>query len=244
MSNPRHDNAYLNVVEHTSNPGQVVKVFTHLHDTRALLTVTLADTSQKFTSALLEVAANGESILLDELHPAPGHKLLLEARNAKVRTRFNGVEVDFSLRLLDVSKEGVSHVYRMTLTSPLSYLQRRSHYRVPAGHAKPVNIALRRDSAVIQGRVSDLSVGGAGALFHARDEARLKGGDPQWQCTITLPTGHSIQATFEVCTTRVQRDKPVLVVGGRFVDLAENQHDLIQRFVTTMERQILQKRPR
>src|SRR3569832_2605193 len=104
-----------------------------LHQGRCLLAVILTDDKQFYISALLEVNAEHEFIVLDELKPDHGHTILLAQQSIRVRAQLKGVSVAFTAALVAAGRRGGIAYYRFALPSALHDGHSRAHYRPRVG---------------------------------------------------------------------------------------------------------------
>lgn len=227
-------------MEHVGFRPQILSLLRRLHQGRCLLAVTLADDKQTYNSALLEVNAERDFIVLDELKPAKGHAALLAQRSCRVRAELKGVTVAFTAALIEAgNRDGIAY-YRFVFPKSLHYDQRRAHYRPRVGHANRTAVALELPTGEVStGILQDLSLGG----LRIKLDREIVGlpSNTILPCRLTLPDGTVFACAIEV---RFLSGAPACQLGGRFEPLAPAQRQLLQKFLRELEREELKKNPR
>jgi c-di-GMP-binding flagellar brake protein YcgR len=155
---------YRSEGEYITDPMQIAALLKKVKDSRTLIQVTLPGQATEYNSALLNIHPDEGYLLLDELTPAQGHRLLTPQSTLTTTIRLRGVEMRFTSTILEIGGQAGIAFYRVVFPQRLFYRQRRSNYRVKLGMGLliPFNIA-REDGKPYEGRLDDISLGGLGA---------------------------------------------------------------------------------
>lgn len=227
-------------MEHVGFRPQILGLLKRLHQGRCLLAVTLDNSNPIYTSALLEIDAEQDIIVLDELRPDSGHADLLARRRCRIRGELKGVTVSFTAELIDSGyRDGIAY-YRLTCPTSLHYGQRRAHYRPRVGQSNKTTVELQLPTGqVLAGTLQDLSLGGLRIkLDHDLTGLTL---NTRLPCRLTLPGATVFECTIEI---RSLSGAPAPQLGGRFEPFLPGQRQLLQKFLRELEREELKKKPR
>ncbi len=228
-----------------SLPTQIAHILQRLARHHALITVSLPDCEDAFSSTILKLERDAGILSIDELNPEEGHGLLLAQKRLRISARLKGVAVDFETALQDVRKEDGIAIYSVAIPTLLHYHQRRAHFRAVIGPAHEVPIVLETTHGrLLEGQVHDISPGGIGARFHHVAADELRCGQRLESCAIKLPRGQTVHSALEVCFVDPSEAPAELKVGGRFIELNRGNEHMIARFIADLERQRLKTRPR
>ncbi len=238
-SSPERDPSEVNL------PTQIAHILQRLARHHTLITVSLPECEDSFSSTILKLERDAGVLCIDELNPEHGHELLLAQKRLRISARLKGVAVDFETTLQDVKKEDGIAIYSVAIPAMLHYHQRRAHFRAVIGPAYEVPVVLEMsDGRLHEGQVHDISPGGIGARFQHLAANELRCGARIENCAIKLPRGHTIHSALEVCFVDPSEAPAQLKVGGRFVELTRANEHMIARFIADLERQRLKTRPR
>jgi len=227
-------------MEHVGFRPQILSLLRRLHQGRCLLAVILTDDKQIYNSALLEVNAEHDFIVLDELKPDHGHTILLAQQSIRVRAQLKGVSVAFTAALVEAGRRDGIAYYRFALPKALHYGQRRAHYRPRVGHANKTAVELDLPTGEVStGTLQDLSLGGLRVkLDREITGLRLNTALP---CRLNLPDSTTFACIVEI---RFLGGVPTCQLGGRFGPLPPHQRQLLQKFLRELEREELKRNPR
>lgn len=233
-------------LEHLTAPEQIVSLLKRVKDDHSLLTVTIPGSKERYSSAILAVRHKDGYIVLDELTPRTGHSQLLQAQKVYIHAKVNGIDLNFASTVTSVGQDAGIAFYHVALPAKAIYRQRRSSYRIfiERGQSIPVTLVIN-NSRVIEGQLSDISVGGMAVHFAVAIGSDLQlatnllPGDIVSACTIYFDSRSKVSSQFEVRYVRNDRDRRLVRVGGRFLKLDRLQEKTIQNFVAAQERQRL-----
>jgi c-di-GMP-binding flagellar brake protein YcgR len=236
------DEDYKQQYEIITSTLRVVAILRPLLEKHALLTATLPNSNQFFTTALLKINADTSSLFIDELHPQKGHHLLLKASRITLRTQLGGVDVNFSMALKNTGTENGIAYYELSFPENIRYRQRRSSYRVPVSSATsiPVNLITADDNS-FDGELHDISAGGMCIRLPKKKAEPFANNTDEIKCTILLPDKSHIKCLFKICHSQLHEPSNNFHIGGNFLQLETAQHRAIERFVIELQRRSRQK---
>lgn len=227
-------------MEHIGFRPQILGLLRRLLKNRCLLAVRFDDDAQIYHSVILDLDAEQNRLVLDELTPEKGHATFLQQRRCRIRAELKGVTLVFSAVLLEPgTRDGIAF-YRCAIPSSVNYGQRRAHYRPRVGHAKRTPAELRLpEGTTLTGYLQDVSLGGLrikldGPLGHVPPDTLL-------ECRLALPGSGTFTCTVEL---RFISGGPAPQLGVKFTSLQPGQRQILQKFVRELEREELKKSPR
>lgn len=235
-----------------TNAAQIIGILKKIHKRRAMLSISLVGATsgaeKPYSSAILEIKSDGTHghIIIDELTPKEGHDLLLKAGKLKARLQLDGITISFTTTLESSGSDAGIAFYTLAIPREIDSLQQRAHHRVRTSLAKPLTVDLTHaDETVFQGEVYDLSVGGLSIKLKSDSggATTLKPTDIL-ACSFTLPPREEIICKLEVRSIHATNQKNFIRIGVRFSNLPGTVQRLIQRYITSVEREQLKKMPR
>lgn len=227
-------------IQRISKAMQIVRYLRRLKEGHCLLNVSFPGSDESYNTAILAIHPSRDTLVLDELNAHEGHQRLLQLGKFRVSARLNGIEYRFASALRRVERQGGLALYRVSLPPLMLYIQRREFYRVPVdgGTGIRVNLPLLNESR-LRGALCDLSQTGLGARFDGQHD--LKQGQVLPICSIVLPQGDPIRTQLEIRFARVEGQRNLLRLGGRFVNLKREQQRELARLVARLQRSYLRK---
>ena len=99
---------YTQQYELVSSETRILSVLRPLLDKHTILTVNLPDSTRFFNTAFLKIDADKGEIVIDELHPGEGNRLLAQSGQLTIRTQLDGVDVILTTDVLDSLWRSVS----------------------------------------------------------------------------------------------------------------------------------------
>lgn len=215
---------------------QIVSLLIQIHQAHVLLSVSVADHEGHFSSALLGIYEEHGFVVLDELTPEAGHRLLLREQKVEVAGRLEGVEFRFDTRLQEAREKSGIAFYKMDLPQEIHYRQRRKDFRIQSRGLTTRFHGLRGKGQrqILKGYVNDLSRKGIGLIL--QDHVHLVQGEVLPSCIIKLPGTEEIAFSMEVRFCRYNQQQQVTRVGGRFRDIDPQSLRKISRVINRLER--------
>jgi len=236
------DEGYKQQFEVVTSQPRITAVLRPLLQKHSLVTASLAGSRQYYNTVLLEVDAENQFLLLDELHPIEGHRLATTNKTLTLYTQLDGVNVNFAVKIIEIGSANDMAFYKVEFPESIRYRQRRSDYRVPVSSALsiPVEITSSNQES-LTGELHDISAGGVCIRFPRKSSLPIDKNDEEVQCSITLSDGKTIRSAFRICHIALQEPANTLLVGGCFRQLDKTQHRAIERYVVELQRKSRQK---
>lgn len=234
---------YQGKIEKISDLTRMTGLLQRALEDRALLAVSLPNSTEAYNSALLEVRPEQGYLELDEFKPKPAQSQALGKLH--VSTRLNGVEISFVTHVESVDEQDGIALYRVRYPTSLNYLQRRAHYRARVGVVRttPVTLLLENGQRIV-GNLRDISSGGIGVSFPSDLPDSIADSRYAQDCSIALPTGETIDCLIEICFVNHSLRGNARIVGARFVRMGPQQQSAVARFVCAVDRECMKHRQR
>jgi c-di-GMP-binding flagellar brake protein YcgR len=224
--------------EQITDPTRIERLLERLAKNHALLTVMMPGHAERYTSSIVNVA--GPYVLLDELMPTGGHRVLLEACALEVTGKLDGIEFRFAATLDDVDNHDDMITYRVNLPARLEYCQRRMDFRAHIPIAQKLQVIITSgDDSVIEGELYDLSRGGAGVILPG--EVPLLKPARRYECAIELPDAAWLYCAIEMRHVKDLPSGDRHLIGARFAELSPVQSRLVAHCITRLERELIRK---
>lgn len=221
-----------------TSPERITSILRPLIDEHSLLSISLKNCSDIYSSVLLESNADNAELVIDGLHPDPGNTTLSETKHAMVDARVNGVDVKFQIKLIRSHSvdSATSHVF--IFPDSIRYRQRRESYRAQVSPSYELEVKLQaEDGALCNGLLYDISAGGLCIHFPKQATLQDKFLKNEIHCSVWLPEKKRIRCRFMVTHAITHETSGNFQVGGRFLDLGKAQHRAIERFVAKLQRE-------
>lgn len=233
---------YEGRIDKITDPARIAGLLARMLNERALLSVSIAEVSGAYNSAVLAVHPERGFFVIDELSPQSGNRHLAKVNRLRIQARLKGVEISLETLVESTGIQDGAAFYNLTLPGSLSYRQQRAHYRAKVGVAKAIAVKLTRDNGdVLEGELNDLSLGGLGVRFRGKLPENLELGEEIPRCTIHLPTGDDISCRVEVRFMSVGITGNTRMLGARFLELTPIQQAVLARFVALLDREMARK---
>lgn len=215
---------------------QIIALLMRAATHHVLFSVRIPEVKDTFSTALLGIYDEHEFIILDELTPEQGHRMLRDGVVMRLSGRLEGVDLGFATSLLEIrEKNGVAY-YKTRLPATLEYRQQRNAYRTPSRGAGISFHGLRGKGMrqIVKGYVNDLSRDGAGIIL--AEEIHLYRGEILPSCIISVPGESEIAFSLEVCFCSRNPHQRVTRIGGRFKNIDAASLQKIRHSLNKMER--------
>jgi len=221
---------------HLCSDDQIVSLLIQIYNAHVLLDVRIRGHEGHFSSALLGIYEEHGFLVLDELTPESGHKLLLQQHEARVSGRLEGVEFHFNSIMKEAREKGGVAFYKMEMPEEIYYRQRRKDFRIPSRSLQTSFHGLRGKSQrqILKGYVNDLSRKGVGLILE--DNVSLYQGEVLPSCIIKIPGEEEIAFSLEIRFSSSNHQQQVTRVGGRFKDIDPESLRRIRRTINKLER--------
>ena len=225
--------------EKISDPARVIPLLERLAKRRTPISVSINGHRELFSSCVVDV--NRRHVLLDELLPTSGHRLMLPKRALQVIAKLDGIDICFDTTLDRVDSNDKVVTYHTTLPVQLEYGQRRLDFRVHIPMSKQLRVIIdNRDGAEFEGVLHDLSHGGAGMIFpEGKPEVRP---GLTHACAIELAENDWLYTTVELRYSKSVSFRNKQMIGARFTDLSYQQVHIIRQYLSELQRELLRRR--
>lgn len=208
-----------------------------IKNSRAMLTIRVDGSDNIYLSALLEVNESSGYIVLDELNSKAGHRALCLVKQIEISTRIEGREIKFSCNVTGIGeKDGISY-YKVPFPESLDQQLRRKHLRIPAPRGKYLQVHIHTElKDLVIGELSDLSIGGFGAILNRETSNKVTRGDIVPKCMLYLGETDPIQTELDIryCEDKRYHSSPRL--GGKFLNLDQNTERRLQKYISQLDR--------
>lgn len=202
---------------------------------REIVTIQFGGAQDFVVSAVLAVNPDFEEIVLDYGADEGAMQRLLRADRLRISTQLDHVRISFGAEGAGaVTFEG-GPAFRVRLPDSLLRFQRRDSYRlkIPLGRPLLCQVPSAAGGAPLAIKVRDISVAGIG-LTDYPPGFLLSPGQVLAGCRINLPELGSLIADVEVMHTTTGEARRC---GCRFKNLPLPMANLIQRYITRIERE-------
>ncbi|MCP4286297.1 MAG: flagellar brake protein [Gammaproteobacteria bacterium] len=215
---------------------QIVALLMRSSINHVLFSVQLPEQQDTFSTALLGIYDEHGFIILDELTPEQGHRLLKAGMTIEISGRLDGVALNFETSLLEIrEKNGIAY-YKTRLPTSLNHRQQRNAYRIPSRSLGISFHGLRGKGIqqIVRGYVNDLSRNGVGIILAER--VRLYQGEILSSCIISVPDEGEIAFSLEVCFCTKIPQREATRIGGKFKNIDHASLQKIRRSLNKIER--------
>lgn len=229
---------------HIYDPRKITPLLIQSYKAHILFNVTIPGQHGQFSTALLGIYDEHGFIVLDELTPRVGHKLLLKNRRMQLAGRLAGVDIRFSTELIDAKSKGGVAYYKAEMPQDIFYLQRREDFRVPTSGAQIAFHALRGEGGhqIVKGHVHDLSRKGVGVILD--DPISLEKGEILPSCSLSIDRevgeedwgDGNIAFSLEVCFSSSNDQRGITRIGGRFETIDPDSLRKVSQLLNQLER--------
>jgi len=232
----------LNLSEFTlKTPTEIGYILRQLSQKHDLITISFDAGKHSFISTIIEADNKNRRFWFDVSNvPSLNESLLGSKRNIFVATP-EGVKVQFSVNghCHQTTYDG-NEVFESAYPEELIKLQRRDAFRLSAPLSRPMHCQFAYSSnKTLDLLVRDISIGGIG-LWLPLKSPKIEQMDVYPGCRVNLGNTFGVlEASLEIRSKRQvnHRGGPEYLLGCRFVNLASNTENSIQRFIAQLERE-------
>ena len=215
---------------------EIVGILRAVGTHRELVTVQFGGAADFVVSAVLAVNPDFEEVVLDYGADEAAMQRLLKAERLRITTQLDHVRIYFQGDVAEAVRFEDGVAFRIRLPESILRFQRRDSYRlkVPLGRPLLCDVpANDSGSERIALRVRDISVAGVGLIDYPK-HFRVAVGMVWPGCRIQLPELGALTADLEVMHAS---DGDARRCGCRFRNLPFPMQNLIQRYITRVERE-------
>jgi c-di-GMP-binding flagellar brake protein YcgR len=203
---------------------------------RELVTVQFGNAADFVVSAVLAVNSDFGEVVLDYGADEAAMQRLLKSDRLRISTQLDHVRILFQADVAEAVRFEDGLAFRVRLPDSILRFQRRDSYRlkVPLGRALMCEVpANDAGTDRLSLRVRDISVAGIGLVDFPK-QFRVAVGMVWPGCRIDLPGLGTLTGEVEVMHTT---ESDVRRAGCRFRNLPFPMQNLIQRYITKVERE-------
>lgn len=234
--------------EPRSNPNfltdqvKIINLLKNMEEASPLCTINIGGTNEQFSSSILDIQLENNQIIIDELIPPHGNKLLDNQNTVKLSSIHKGIHLAFKLEQIESGDSRGITFYKTIIPDRVYYPQRRTSPRI---HITTFNLLFsgitERTNATIGGAIFDLSRGGLGITI-PNSIARFQRGELIRNCHITL---NNQTIDFDLTIRFVKNSNKGhrrTLIGGNFENLSSKGKNRLERFIATLEREEIRNR--
>jgi len=227
-----------------SDPVQVRVYLKRILDNRTLLSAAIPDNAGIFDSVMISIDNDKSQLLIDQLHPEYGHNKLLEKGKLTIFAGLEGIDLSFQCILFDVDEKSGIPFYTLSFPQNIKYYQKRSSYRVQIIRSLSIPISLTFSSGETHvGELDNISTGGLRVRFSTDLPNDLKNGEILPRCELKLPEEGLMTISVEVRHIVFGKKGSLGYLGLRYDNLNTLDQRSINRFVTSLERELRRRTP-
>lgn len=224
-----------------TDPDKIARLLGEIENSSPLCSIQIEGFAEDFSSSILSVKLDKNSIILDELMPKHGNDLLLRSRALKLSTFHKGIHLSFNLANIEIGHSRGINYYKAPLPDRVFYPQRRRSPRLEISAIDiPFSGVVQRTGISIGGYLFDLSRGGASVSVPV-NRARVQRGDVIKNCQINFDD-YVMDFDFAVRFVKpVSATSPKVQIGGFFEGLSARSQSKLSYFITSLERVEIRK---
>ncbi len=232
-------------MEKLTDTARIVGLLKRVLEQRVLLSATIENHSQEFTTAIINTSPAEGYLMLDELKPENGQALLKQNQTLKLKAQMDGVLMVFSTTVMEIGEQDAIAYYKIQIPAQMDYHQRRQSVRIPASATKSLPITLKsKNDLILTGSMADLSIGGVRIRFDSDLPSILEVGQ-QLDCSFPLPPDNKQLLLCNLAIKVIKRQHEpfkAAYLGGQFIDITKPQERQIERTVMLLQRAVQQNR--
>jgi c-di-GMP-binding flagellar brake protein YcgR len=204
----------------------------------ALVTAYFGSGKDFIVTAILDVDADAESIIIDSGSNPVLNERLLRGQQLSLVSSQDGVKVEFEVEQIEAMSFEGRLAFRLPFPDSLLKLQRREFYRLAAPLLNPLKCQIPTATGMADTVVGDISLGGV-SLMGEHEGLDLQLGTIYANCRILLPELGVIQTKLMVRNSfpmTLRNGAVIKRTGCAFLDLPSSQQAMIQRYIIRLER--------
>lgn len=224
----------------------IVLLLRRMVEQRAMLEASLPGGGPGLLTAVLDVDAKRNQMVLDASPHAAVERIILAQPSVSFSARVDRVDVRFSTGQLSKIEFERMPAYRTSIPQSMRYLQRREFFRieVPAAHPAYCQVLVpaseNHPPRDLRTRVYDISGGGLSLFVPPNEENVLTGGEHFSNCRLLLPESSPIIVSLRVRRNfRTSRRGAMsqTCAGCEYLNLMPAAQSVIQRYLMRLDRE-------
>lgn len=224
-----------------TDPEEIAQVFKLLRDQRAELQLRFDQETVGYRAKVLDL--KGGAVLIEDLHPREGMRLLRTGRQFVLSARVDGMyvhSVHNHAHKAD-SERGVPF-FHMALPKNLLFQQRRraARFRLPlrvvANGAQITLYPSAKDVEPLVGTILDISAGGCRAEFAGFNFRPIHESDPLDGCGLHIPNLLELTSEAAIRHSSFDAKRKVLSCGIEFTEMHVTDRRRLEQFIQSIAR--------
>jgi len=237
---PRHSASQSRYV---TDPDEVRQIFKLLRDQRAELQLRFDEDPAAYRAKVLDL--QGSSVLIEDIQPREGMKLLRAGRPFSLSSRNDGMYVhSVHNRAHKADSERNVPFFHVALPKNLLCQQRRREMR----YRLPLRVAIRgaqvtlfpsgKDAKPLTGSIIDISAGGCRAEFEGFKFRPIQEGDPLDSCALHVPKLLEFRTQGAIRHSSFDARRRLLTCGIEFTEMHVTDRRRLEQFIQSMARSL------
>lgn len=238
------DIKYKQEYEVISDPVQVNIFLTRILNSRVMLSATVSGHDDVFNSIIISIDHDKNQFLIDQLHPDHGHKKLLNKGKLTIFAGLDGIDLSFLCLLVDVDEKSGIPFYTLSFPQHIKHYQRRSSYRVKVIRSLSIPLKFTCPTGEsFTGELDNMSSGGMRVRFGSKLPEILETGMIIARCEFDLPDEGPMTCSIVIRHIIHGEKGNQSYLGIQFENLNALDQRSINRFVTSLERELRRRSP-
>lgn len=222
--------------------GDIFGVLRALQTERSLVNVQFDNGAQLYNTMILDANLQERYFLIDEVTPRDGHRKIDEGAKFGIRASIHGIKVHakdlVSTKTLS-NRDGI--YYQVPFPAKMLYMQRREAFRayVPGSMKTTARYSSEAREESLLGRVLNMSATGIRVGFPGEVKPEL-GPMEKFNAFIEIQAqDQNLECQVEIVYYQYSKERDQTMCGCRFVDLPRATQQVVNRFVTFLQREEL-----
>ncbi len=206
----------------------------------SLLTITIESSDECYGSTIIEINADENYLVIDELYPVAGHELISTGTRISVNANYAGAFVYFTGTIEAIGENARAAYYKISIPEEVQYHQRRNTYRITTSISEPIAVNLvNEEEILIKAELRDISHGGVCLRVNPASHISIKSGDTMPTCLIQVSNERKILSSLNICHVEVVKETGVLRIGAEFTNMSKFDERELEHFIASLERAII-----
>lgn len=195
--------------------------------------IQITDTLKKYQSQIIDVDIETLSFNLDHLTPEEGNKVITAGNRFHIEAKYQGANISFRVNNR-MSYQPEHKQYRVEFPSEITYLQRRSCYRVEtSANNIQVHLGTDLDSRVASGKLVDLSSAGFKARFELAKDKTLKLNKQYPLSRLSFPNGQTLK--LSLIRHHVEYANRQILYGFRILEISPMEQRYLDQNIQQLQ---------
>jgi len=220
-------------------PVEIVANLRQLQQNHDPLIISFPERSQRFQSYVIDVDRERSRVVLDEIIPSDGERLLQNGEPFRVEAFHDGVRVAWECRgSVEITEHEGVRCYVSPMPEEVHYHQRRNAFRAALKQSEQITVELAGDKlrTPLQGLLLDISATGCKLRIPGDVSSSLQAGQVYERFTARLPFG-AMTTPIEVRHIQYEGKLDITFIGARFYRMNGLEQRQVERFVYQLQRE-------